>query len=370
MALLDRYRKNGFPIFGATKETANWELDRALGQNIFTGAGIEIIPSVNFTSYDKALAYVKDSGGRFVCKPNGEAPKSMSYVSKGIRDLCFMLETWKRNKCPANFVLQEFVPGAEMAVGGWFGPAGWSPWFLENFEHKKLMTGNVGPNTGEMGTIMKYTQQSKLADAVLLPLTGELYRQGYTGYVDVAVIIGKDGTPYPLEFTTRFGYPLWQIQQVLHKEPVEWMLDLVRGQDSFTPRTEVACGIRMCLQDFPYMTDPTLATGFPVYTKGALNNFHPDDMMVGVALDMVGGALQNAPTWISTGQIPLVVSGTGDTVMAAGEAMWKNVSRVEIPSSPLYRIDIGRDMRNSGISGIHDTIKAAQQQGYALDWEL
>src|ERR1017187_4111784 len=128
---------------------------------------------------------------RYVSKPSGDADKALSYVSKGPADMIFMLQNWKllgKNKAP--FLLQEFTAGIEFAVGGWFGKNGFSQFFLENFEHKKLMNGEIGVNTGEMGTAMKYctAEESLLAREVLLPLEGALFRAGYTGYIDVSVI--------------------------------------------------------------------------------------------------------------------------------------------------------------------------------------
>jgi hypothetical protein len=91
-----------------------------------------------------------------------------------------------------------------MAVSGWFGPAGWTVGWEENWEFKKLlMNGDLGVTTGEQGTVLRFVKKSKLADEVLLPLTPQLKKMGYCGNVDVNCIIDDHGCPWSLEFTMR-----------------------------------------------------------------------------------------------------------------------------------------------------------------------
>ena len=77
--------------------------------------------------------------------------------------MVYMLEKWKRLGKQRDFHLQEFIPGIEMGVGGWFGPNGWVSGWEENWEFKKLMDGDKGVATGEQGTVLRYVTRSKLA---------------------------------------------------------------------------------------------------------------------------------------------------------------------------------------------------------------
>jgi phosphoribosylamine---glycine ligase len=355
---IDQFRKKGYPVFGQTAETAEWETSRRRGQEVLQRAGVPVADAIPFTSYRDAAAHVSREGKRYVAKPDGDADKALSYVAKGTEDLQFMLEHWHRTqRRGAEFILQEFIPGQEFAVGGFFGPGGWSGPWLENFEHKKLMAGDVGPNTGEMGTIMRYVGESLLADQMLRPLEGELYRAGYTGYIDVAVIVDKRGRPWPLEFTMRFGDPLWKIQQSLHPDTAGWMKDLVDGKDSFKPLYAVACGLQIAMRDFPYLTRPRAESeGFPIFGhEGKVSKFlHPDEVMLGEAL--------GKPMWVSAGTCPLVVSGIGETIVEAAESAHKNIGEVNIPNSPMHRVDIGREK-------IKERLKTLQGYGYCTEWK-
>lgn len=345
---LDVLRTTGKPIFGATTKSSKWELDRMAGQDIFDKCGIDTIPSEAFNSYDEAIAYVKKNRKRFVCKPCGDADKALSYVSKTPEDMVFMLERWKSlsgGKKP-DIIIQEFIPGIEMAVGGWFGPEGFNSGWCENFEFKKLMNDDIGVNTGEMGTVLRYVKKSKLANEVLAPLTKELKKSGHTGYVDVAVIIDEKGQPWPLEFTMRPGYPTFNIQQELHKgDCADWMLDLVEGVDTENLiMDKIAVGVVMAIPDFPYNNlSKKEVSGVPIYglERPLEKCYHPCEVMEGTAPAKKGQDIVNKKCLVTAGNYVMVVTGIGDTVKAASDLAYKNLGGISIPCGAMYRTDIG-----------------------------
>lgn len=365
---MEGYRALGYPIFGPNIEGTNWELERGTGQDVFEAHGIQCLPSTVFKTYDEAIAFLNNNPDkRYVSKPTGDADKALSYVSKSSQDMMFMLEHWKRKltkKVP--FLFQEFTPGIEMAVGGWMGRDGFLSHFLENFEFKKLMPGEIGVNTGEMGTAMRYvtTDESLLARTVLLPLEAALIRMGYTGYIDVAVIIDKKGTPWPLEFTSRPGWPLFQIQQSLHPDPCQWMLDSLQGVDTFKPFDDIAVGVVVAMPDFPY-TQLTRkeVTGFPVWGISTKNRFniHPCEMMLGEGPVLENGKIKTKPLLVTAGDYVLVVTGTAPTVCEAKDEAYKTLKQLEIPNSPIYRNDIGCRLEKQ--------LPELQALGYATAWE-
>lgn len=365
---LEGFRARGFPIFAPNTEVTDWELLRGVGQRVFEEHGIPCLPSTVFKTYDEAIEFLRaNPEKRYVSKPTGDADKALSYVSKSSQDMLFMLEHWKRKlKAKVPFLFQEFTPGIEMAVGGWVGRDGFLGYFLENFEFKKLMPGEVGVNTGEMGTAMRYVtaEESLLAREVLLPLEAALIRAGYTGFIDVSVIIDKKGTPWPLEFTSRPGWPLFQIQQALHPVPAQWMRDALSGMDTFEPSQEIAVGVVVAMPDFPYshLTRKEV-TGFPVWGMTVKNryNIHPCEMMLGHAPTLKDGKLSEEPMLVSAGDYVLVTTGTGESVCEAKEEAYAVLKGLEIPNSPIYRIDIGARLEKQ--------LPELQALGYATAWD-
>jgi phosphoribosylamine--glycine ligase len=349
-----RLRGDGPLIVGGCPASAAWETDRQLGQSVMKKAGMKVPDSRQFSHYDAAIAYAKREGRAFVCKPCGdEEDKSLSYVAKSPADLVFMLERWKKQKRHKDdFILQECVSGTEMAVGGWFGPSGFNKGWHENFEFKKLMAGDTGPATGEMGTVVRVVQSSKLADMVLKPVEDELQKLGYVGYVDVNCIIDEAGVPWPLEFTMRPGWPTFNIQMAMLKgDPVEWLADLALGRDARPfVENQIAVGVVMAMPDFPYsMMTRKDACGIPIYNLDQKNkyrsNLHPCEVMSGEAPHNVNGKVVTMPCTMTAGDYLLVGSGLGESVTAARAKAYKALQSLEVPNSPFYRPDIGQRLK-------------------------
>lgn len=362
---LETWRRQGYPLFCSNRECTAWELDRLLGQKVLQQAGIATLSTVEFSSYRDAMQYqLAHLNKRFVAKPSADVSKALSYVSKGAEDMLFMLEHWQRTQPKTKFVFQEFFPGVEMAVGGWCGRNGFSQWFLENFEFKKFMNDDKGCNTGEQGTVMRYlkAEDSVLAQKVLLPLEMELVRQGYMGYVDVAVMIGEDGTIAPLEFTCRHGWPLFQIQQALHPDTAGWMKSLLEGWDLFEPVQDIAVGVVVTMPNFPF--SETLkrseVTGFPVWGITPENRFniHPAEMMLGEGYNEKG---KKEPMLVTAGDYVLVASGTGKIVRSAQDRCYGVIDELKIPNSPMYRTDIGNRLEKQ--------LPLLKKHGFATGWE-
>ena len=343
---LERYRDQGYPVFGPSIDTVRWEQERDYGETILNKAGIETIPSQTFSNYDEAISFVKSNPDRkFVSKPIGDGIKELSYVAKTSKEMLFMLEKWKKsNAYKGKFILQEFRKGIEFAVGGWFGACGFSRWFCESWEHKKLFNGELGVATGEQGTVVRYTKQSKLADEVLKPLEGMLHGLNYTGYIDVNCIIDSKGHPNPLEFTMRPGWPLFNIQLDLHLgDPIQWMLDLIEGKDTLLCSTNPAVGVVVTMPDFPYeKRSKKDNTGYPLWGihEPDFNKYiHPSDVKLGKGPD---DDLNIVPMYVTTGEYVCVVTGTGSSINSAKENVYSRIkNKIYIPNSIQYRTDIG-----------------------------
>lgn len=362
---LQQMRNEGHKgVIAATEDAAAWELDRAAGQKVFSRHGVGTIPFKVFTDYDSAIAYVKKHDRRFVSKPDDCEDKALSYVAESPEDMVYMLERWKKlGKLKASFIMQDFIGGTEMAVGGWFGPHGFSDGWCENWEFKKLMNGDLGVATGEQGTVLRVVEQSKLARRVLMPLAKELARLNYVGYVDVNCIVDDKGNPWPLEFTMRPGWPTYNIQLALLKEDTaSWLLELTRGNDTATwIYDRVAIGVVMSVPDYPYShATRKEVVGIPIYgIKPSLwEHLHACEMMMGDKIPCkVQGQIIPIPCPVTAGDYVLVMTATGETVRDAQNTVYRRLEKLIVPNSPMYRTDIGRRLGKQ--------LPAIQGKGYA-----
>src|SRR5439155_4770184 len=106
------------------------------------------------------ITYIRENPGAYVIKPSGQAQNYKGLLFVGMEDdgsdVVRMLETYKRvwsSKIKV-FQLQKKVAGVEVGVGAFFNGKRFITPVNINFEHKKLFPGEVGPSTGEMGTVM------------------------------------------------------------------------------------------------------------------------------------------------------------------------------------------------------------------------
>ena len=332
-------------IVGPTRDQAQWELDRSTGMDVLKKHGIKVPVSQEFNSYDKAIAFVKANPVRWVSKPSGDADKALSYCSNSAADMVYMLERWKKKGMKRDFILQEFIPGCEMAVGAWFGPSGWATPWCENFEFKKLMDGDMGVATGEQGTVLRYVAKSKLARTVLEPLTETLEETGYCGYIDVNCIIDDQGSVWPLEFTCRPGWPTFNIQQELHPgDPIEWVTALARGEEPPVQEDLIAIGVVLSIPDYPYshLTRKEVI-GCPVYGAEATNpHIHFCEVMAAKCpVEGERGSIVERTMPATAGDYVLVMSAAADTVYDAKRTCYRRLKQLNLPSSPMYRTDIG-----------------------------
>jgi phosphoribosylamine---glycine ligase len=356
------YHEHGYPIYGANDWTARWELERGTGMDVLEKHGVKTLGGECFTNYDKAIEYVRSTMGRYVSKPSGDADKALSYVSKNPADMIFMLERWKKlGKLKAPFILQKFTKGCEMAVGAWVGKEGFaSPW-CENFEFKKLMPDDLGVATGEQGTVIRYTESSKLADKVLKPVEAYLVECGHMGFVDVNCIIDDKGNPWPLEFTMRPGWPIFNIQQQLHRSTASWMKSSLEGRSirSNFLTDKIATGIVVSIPDYPYSSKPRAeSSGIPIYGLEATeNSIHLCECKAGSAPALNGKTVKTEPMIVTAGNYVLVTCGTGKTVQESREGAYEVAESLIIPNSPAWRTDVGERLKSQ--------LPQMQKMGYA-----
>lgn len=367
LSQLEPYRREGTPIIGPTIASAALELDRAEAMKVFTDHDIPVPPYKEFSNYEDAIAHVVKTGKPYASKPLGDEPdKNMSYVAKTPADMIYMLQRWKKNGKRMRFILQDLVTGVEAAVGAWIGPHGFNQGWCENFEFKRMMAGECGPQTGEMGTVLRVVRNSKLAAKVLAPIEDYLVSLGHVGYVDVNCIISDDGTPWPLEFTMRPGWPTFNIQQALiDGDHAEWLAALADGHDLRPFKMDtVAAGVLMAIPDFPYshITRKEVC-GIPVYglTDKLMENVHPCEMMMGTAPQDQDGKVVTGPCLVTAGDYVLVASGTGGTVRQATTMAYRTLKTLKVPNSPMYRTDIGARLKKQ--------LPMIQQSGYATGLE-
>ncbi len=339
-------REEGYKVIGGSLFGDRIELERHLALKYFKEMDVNIPNTSKFESFDGAIRFLKEQKDkRFIIKFEGLASnwKDLCYLSKlkGSKDLISVLEhykkMWTKKLGDIVFILQEVVEGVETAVSAYFnGEKFLMPVFV-NFENKRLMNDEVGSFVGEMGEHGFWTNENlKLFDATLKHMEKYLKDDGYVGVIDMNCIINEKGV-WPLEFTSRFGYPTIHLH-------FEAMKNKTRITDFFTglvdrtldyvpvnPGWQV--GVVVVVPPYPHeVPSEYYLKGSPVVItdKSVLEHFHPGD------LKMVNG------TWVLDGSVGygFIITGSGKTMQEAREMAYDNIGKVIVPNA-MYRTDIG-----------------------------
>jgi phosphoribosylamine---glycine ligase len=363
---LDRWRDMGYRIFGPTVASARLEIDRGAGMDAFKAIGVDMPPYHMFNSLEEAEAFARKASDPYVFKPTGDNDdKALTYVSSDPADMVGWLrrQIAAGKKLAGQCMMQEKVDLlAEIGVSGWMGPEGFLPdKYQICFEHKKLCNGEIGPNTGEAGTLCKYVDKDKLAEEMLLPLEPILRALGHRGDFAVGAMIDKKGKAWPLEVTARCGYPAWWIQEASHRgDAVKWMRDLLHGKDSLHVSYDPAIGVVMAQPQYPYdLSPPSQVEGIPIQgVAEVMDDVHLVEVMMGKGPVMEDGKIVDRPTYQTAGEYVLVATGLGKTIGKARDRVYKTVDTIKFPNR-IYRTDIGEK--------VISTLDELHRFGYAVD---
>jgi phosphoribosylamine--glycine ligase len=143
------------------------------------------------------------------------------------------------------------------------------------------------------------------------------------------------------------------------------MCEALHGKDTCQVSEDVAAGIVMAIPDFPYSRlAKKEVSGYPVYgwDKIRSRNFHPAEMKAGLVWEQEGENLKQVEGMVTAGDYVCVVSGNGGTVLEAQEAAYRNLKKIELPNSPMYRTDIGDRLK--------ENLPVLQSHGFCIDWRF
>ncbi len=337
-------RSQGFKVIGGSYLGDQLELDRKFALDYFAKMNVKVPQTYEFDSFISAKRFLKDQTKRFVIKFNGKAgdEKSLLYVAqaKDNYDLIQLIDhynrIWNTSWGEPTFVLQEVIEGVEIAVTAFFNGEKFIMPVYMNFENKRLLTGDLGVFTGEMGTHGFFTfDKLKLFKNTLKKIEEDLKKDGYVGTIDVNCIINNDGI-WPLEFTSRFGYPLITLVfegirgytrvTDLMVGLVEKTMDFVEADDGYE------IGVVVCVPTFPY------EDGFERYGKGMPIIFLDESVKESF---YVGDLKMEDDVWVTAGALGygFVITGRGDTIFDAKTRAYNTLKHIIVPNA-IYRIDI------------------------------
>lgn len=347
--LADDLRLRGFKVVGGSKWTDRLENDRSFGQAVMQEAGMTLAPSREFANLQQAINFVEHEPARYVYKFSGgnfESTRNYVGVMDDAADLLAMLKREQlRVPVDTSILLMDHLQGVEVGIGGYFNGQQFIGPPCIDWEHKRFFNGDLGELTGEMGTVVSYENSQCLAELSLYKFSARLREHSFHGYININMIVNENGI-WPLEFTSRFGYPGFAICSALHRE--DWASILFRMANGLAGDIQThpgfAVGVVLTVPPFPYEQGyADLSRGMPIFlqsaaTEGDIENIHWGEVGIQEAQLVTAGSI---------GYIA-VCTGIGNDIAAARSAAYGVAQKVLVPNLR-YRTDIGSMVEEEGI---------------------
>jgi phosphoribosylamine--glycine ligase len=207
-------------------------------------------------------------------------------------------------------------------------------------DHKRLLDGDQGPNTGGMGAyspapVVTPEVHARAMREIILPTVRGMEADGipYTGFLYAGLMIDRQGRPYTLEFNCRMGDP--ETQPIMMRLKSD-LVDVLMAATSST------------LDQIELQWDRRCALGVVMAAHGYPVQVRKDDRIVGLPADRsdpdctvfhAGTRHQEGHTVTAGGRV-LCVTALGDSVRQAQQKAYATVDQIAFDGMQ-YRRDIG-----------------------------
>jgi phosphoribosylamine---glycine ligase len=339
--IVDAFQAAGLRIFGPTRAAAMLESSKDFAKRFMVRHRIPTAAHATFSDAAEAHAYIERQSVPVVLKADGLAA-GKGVIVAATKDEAhaaadMMLVEKRMGAAGARVVIEEFLEGEEASfivlADGRHALA-----LASSQDHKRLLDGDQGPNTGGMGAyspapVISPAIHARVMREVVDPAISGMHADGvpYTGFLYAGLMIGRNGEVKVLEFNCRMGDPEAQPMLMRLKSDllslIEHALDgtLDRAEAEWDPR--VALGVVLAAEGYPEAPRKgDTIEGLPEAGED-YRVFH------------AGTALDGSRVLVNGGRV-LCVTALGHSVRTAQKRAYEIVSRIRYDGMQ-YRRDIG-----------------------------
>ena len=237
--IVDRFREASLPIFGPTRAAAEIETSKAFAKALMVGAGVPTARAVRHTDAAAAHRAVRDFGAPVVIKASGLAAGKGVVVCGSMDEadeaIDAMLLRSIHGAAGSEILVEEFMQGEEVSLLALTDGQVVLP-LLPAQDHKRLLDGDRGPNTGGLGacapvSIADEMLVQRIVEEILRPTLDAMRDRGraFTGLLYAGLMLTEDG-PRVVEFNCRFGDPETQaLLPLLQSRLLDPLIAIARG---------------------------------------------------------------------------------------------------------------------------------------------
>ena len=339
--IVNLFRARGLKIFGPTREAAQLESSKDYAKAFMRRHAIPTADYQTFADAAQAHAYIDAKGAPIVIKADGLAAGKGVVVAMSLEEahgaVDDMLSDNRFGDAGARIVIEEFLAGEEASFIVMCDGKNVLP-LATSQDHKRLLDGDQGPNTGGMGAyspaaIVTPAMHARVMREIINPTIQGMAKDGipFSGFLYAGLMIDAAGNPKTLEFNCRMGDP--ETQPIMARLKT----DLVSVMENAVNGTLDAVGLEW---------DRRTAVGVVLAAAG-----YPGNPVKGAAIDGIPAETPESVTFhagtaevdghlVTSGGRVLCVVGLGDSVKMAQKQAYESVEKIHFDGVQ-YRRDIG-----------------------------
>ncbi|XP_048202243.1 trifunctional purine biosynthetic protein adenosine-3 [Perognathus longimembris pacificus] len=333
----------GVRCFGPTAEAAQLESSKRFAKEFMDRHGIPTARWKAFTKLEEACSFIMNADfPALVVKASGLAAGKGVIVAKSKEEACKAVQEIIQEKtfgaAGETIVIEEVLEGEEVSCLCFTDGKTVAP-MPPAQDHKRLLEGDEGPNTGGMGAYCPAPQVPKdllleIKNTVLQRVVEGMQKEGtpYTGILYAGLMLTKDG-PKVLEFNCRFGDPECQvILPLLQSDLYEVIQSILDGR--------LSASLPIWRESHTAITVVMASKGYPgAYTKGVEITGFSEARALGLEVFHAGTALKDGKVVTSGGRV-LTVTAIRENLLQALEEAKKGLAVIKFEGA-VYRRDIG-----------------------------
>ncbi len=340
---VNKAREAGIKIFGPTKEAAILEGSKVFAKRFMKRNGIPTAAFKVFDNAPNAINYAYLAKYPLVIKADGLAAGKGVYIcestDEAIGAITEIMIIRKYGKAGDKIVIEDFIPGEEASHIEMVDVKGNDRPLASSQDHKRVLDGDKGPNTGGMGAyspapIVTPEVEEKILSRIVYPTIKGMKKEGrpYVGFLYFGLMIDENGNPQLLEYNVRLGNPETQAILPRMKTDFVWLVNqaLIGNLNS----------VRIKWDPRPAVCVVMASEGYPASsTKGAVINGIKYAKKIGASVYFAGTTLNEKGQIVTAGGRILNITAKGNNFAEAQRNAYAAVKAIRCDKL-FYRTDI------------------------------
>ncbi len=339
--IVDAFQARGLRIFGPSQACAQLEASKEFAKTFMAEHRIPTAEYAAFSDAAAAHAYVESKGAPIVIKADGLASGKgvvvASNLSEAHKAIDWMLIDHAMGSAGNRVVIEEFLDGEEASFIVMCDGRN-TLTLATSQDHKRLLDGDLGPNTGGMGAyspapVITPKIHSRVMREVIQPVMNGMAARGtpYSGFLYAGLMINSKGDLKVLEFNCRLGDPETQpIMLRLKSDLFELFECAVEGKlDTTEVEWDRRAALGVVLAAHGYPESPRKGDVIATLPAGE-EDFH---------VFQAGTVLQEGKVLTDGGRV-LCVTALGESIKIAQRRAYQVINEIRFPGMQ-FRNDIG-----------------------------